>query len=80
MCGPTATEKNQQTLNANFSNQVQGNYGTLFNEQQAAAANLNQFDLSEINAPQGIGASAMNWRTRRLLIQPEPITRTRPGH
>ena len=67
MCGPTATEKNQQQLNADFSKQVQSNYGTLFGEQQAAAANLNQFDLSELNAPQGIGASAMNLENTQAL-------------
>ena len=67
MCGPTATEKNQQQLNANFSNQVQSNYGTLFNEQQADAANLNQFDLAEINQPEGIGATAFNLENTQAL-------------
>ena len=59
MCGPTAEQEQEALQSQQFSQAVQNNYGTLFNEQQQADAGLTSFFNQEINAPQGLGAQGL---------------------
>ena len=59
MCGPTDQQKQEALQSQQFSQAVQSNYGTLFNEQQQADAGLSSFFNQEINAPQGLGAQGL---------------------
>jgi hypothetical protein len=57
MCGPTASEKQLESQQQAFSQEVQQNYGKLFGEQQAVMQNLNNIETPIAEA----GPSQQGW-------------------